>query len=202
MTLAEDLRQAALDYTRAGWPVFPIRADGKRPVPIHGFKNATTAEERVLTWWDGRAMYNIAVATGYPGPDVLDVDVREGNGWAAYWRLANHGLLTGAHRIVCTPSGGGHFYYAGTTQRCGAIKGAFLDMKRQGGYILLPPSVINGVPYQIMADRPQTGAVIDWDACKRLLEGPKRVWVGTPSPRLVASLPARVLEQGCGNRNS
>ena len=51
----------------------------------------------------------MAIATGAPGPDVLDVDVKpDGNGFAAFNRLKRAGLLTGAGALVRTPSGGLH----------------------------------------------------------------------------------------------
>ena len=53
--------------------------------------------------------------TGYPGADVLDVDVRpDGTGWPAFNALKRAGLLSGAFRLVRTPSGGAHLYFAGT----------------------------------------------------------------------------------------
>ena len=48
---------------------------------------------------------NVAIATGAPGPDVLDVDVKpDGSGFAAFNRLKQAGLLTGARALVRTPT--------------------------------------------------------------------------------------------------
>ncbi len=170
---AGELLAAALAYTAGGRAVFPCEVGGKRPVPVHGFQDAVTDADRIRAWWRGRP-HNIGMPTGYPGADVLDVDVRpDGSGWPAFNQLKRAGLLAGAFRLVRTPSGGGHLYFAGTLQGCGRIKAQFLDLKSTGGYVLVPPSRVGGRPYEVIDDRPPTGAVLDWDACKRLLCPPR-----------------------------
>jgi len=202
----EERLSAAISIARGGWPVFPTEIGGKRPAVPRGFKSATTDLRIVADWWEGRyGGCNIAVPTGTPGPDVLDVDVRpDGSGWAAFNRLKAAGLLAGAHRMVRTPSGGLHLYFAGTGQRCGSLKSEHLDFKAWGGYALVPPSQVDGRPYEIVDDRPRTGAVLDWEACKRLLRPPspvRKVWVGQHGRR-VDHLPEWMAQQPAGNRNS
>ena len=114
------LLAAALAYAAAGWPVFPCRPDTKIPATKHGCKDATTSPPTIHAWWQ-RAAYNVAIATGAPGPDVLDVDVHAtGSGWAGHERLKSAGMITGALRMVRTRSGGLHVYFAGTAQRNGS----------------------------------------------------------------------------------
>ena len=123
------LLAAALAYAAAGWPVFPCRPDAKIPATRHGCKDATTSPPTIRAWWQ-RAAYNVAIATGAPGPDVLDVDVHAtGSGWTGYERLKSAGMITGALRMVRTRSGGLHVYFAGTTQRNGSLPGAHLDFR-------------------------------------------------------------------------
>lgn len=75
-----ELLAAALRYASAGWPVFPCTPDGtaapdhKAPLTAHGFKDATTDPARIRAWWHRWPDANVAIATGEPGPDVLDVD--------------------------------------------------------------------------------------------------------------------------------
>ena len=74
---------AALAYARTGWPVHPCKPDSKEPDTAHGFKDATTDEERIRGCGPLYPDRNPAVPTGAPGPDVLDVDVKadgEGSG--------------------------------------------------------------------------------------------------------------------------
>jgi antirestriction protein ArdC len=109
-------------YAAHGWPVFPCRPGGKEPATRHGFLDATTDPDLVAWWWKRQPDANVAVATGQPGPDVLDVDQHgeAGSGFAALNRLKRAGLVEGASAIVSTPSGGLHLYFAGSAGRTGA----------------------------------------------------------------------------------
>lgn len=159
----------------------------------HGCHDATTDPARITAWWRRWPTANIAIATGHPGPDVLDVDVKpDGTGFPALGRLKLAGLLTGATRLVRTRSGGCHVYFTGTAGECHALPRHHLDFKAAGGYILAPPSVVHGQPYTLVDHRPGT-AVLDWAAVSRLLDPPQQAprrtvaprWHGTELPPLV-----------------
>ena len=83
------LRQA-LAYARRGWPVFPCLPGQKIPATTHGYKDATTDEQQITEWFGHGQRWNLAIATGTPGPDVLDIDQhgQAGNGYPAFARLA------------------------------------------------------------------------------------------------------------------
>jgi Bifunctional DNA primase/polymerase, N-terminal len=146
----EALREAALRYAAAGWPVFPCWPGRKEPHGIlvpHGLKNATTDPAGIRRWWTACPDANVAIATGEPGPDVLDVDMKPGgSGFAAFGQLRCAGLLSGACAIVRTPSGGMHVYYQGTGQGNGRLPRHFLDFRSHGGYVVAPPSTLGGGP--------------------------------------------------------
>jgi hypothetical protein len=168
---------SALWHAAHGWRVGPCEIGGKRPVVPRGFKGFSNDRLTILSWFEGSyAGHNVAVATGAPGPDVCDVDVRaDGNGWVAFDRLKQAGLLAGAHRLVGTPSGGLHIYFVGTGQRCGSLKDLHIDFKSQGGCILVPPSQVGDRRYEILDDRPPTGATVDWSAAVCLLRPPRPI---------------------------
>jgi hypothetical protein len=175
----DELLQAALAYAAAGWPVFPCHIGRKVPVTVHGFESATTDPKRIAAWWRGQP-FNVAIATGAPGPDVLDVDVKpDGNGSAAFNRLKRAGLLTGAQAMVRTRSGGLHVLFAGTGQPCGRLPGHHLDFKARGGYIVAPPSFVDadengpGGAYELLDRRDATGT-LDWAAVRQLLDPPRQ----------------------------
>ena len=79
----------------AQWRVFPAEPGGKRPATVHDFLDGTTDHKAIERWWREDPRYNLAVATGAPGPDVLDVDNHgeKGNGFGAFNRLKQAGLV-------------------------------------------------------------------------------------------------------------
>ena len=158
-------------------------------------------------WWRRWPAANVAIATGAPGPDVLDVDVAtEGSGWAGFNRLKRAGLLTGAHALVRTPRGGLHAYYRGTGQPSGSLTRArhFIDLKASGGYVLAPPSDVHGRPYELLDHRAADGH-LDWQAVRQLLDPPQRPRPGLPrngGGRDIGRLAEWVAAQPEGNRNA
>jgi hypothetical protein len=167
---ANPMLAAAHRYAQANWPVFPCIPGEKIPATRHGFLDATTDPDKITWWWSRHPERNVAIATGSPGPDVLDVDVREdGSGFAAFNRLRREGLLDGASAYVRTPSGGLHAYFAGSEQGNGRLPRHHLDFRAHGGYIIAPPSHIRGRPYELLKHQEGT-AGLDWAAVTRLLD--------------------------------
>ncbi|MFC7326283.1 bifunctional DNA primase/polymerase [Marinactinospora rubrisoli] len=204
---ASSLLGAALAYAARGWPVLPCEPGGKAPagalVP-HGLKQATTDPKRIREWWRRYPAANVAIATGAPAVDVVDVDNKpDGDGFAAFARLARAGVMVRTLALVRTPSGGFHAYRTGTDQRCGRLAAHFIDFKASGGYVLAPPSTVGGRPYVLVEERAE-GTPLDWQQVKRILEPPRRLHV--PARRLsrtgTAGLAAWVGAQSEGNRNS
>ena len=101
------LRQA-LTFAARGWPVLPCQPGQKTPAARHGVHDATTDPGQITAWFGRHPDWNLAIATGAPGPDVVDVDQHgdAGSGFAAFRQLKAAGLLDGARAYVRTPSGG------------------------------------------------------------------------------------------------
>ena len=68
-----------------------------------------------------------------------------------------------------TPSGGLHAYFTGTAQRSGHLPAHHLDFRSAGGYVLAPPSQVDGRPYQLLRATGGHGH-LDWAAVTRLLQ--------------------------------
>jgi Bifunctional DNA primase/polymerase, N-terminal len=161
---------AALRYAQADWPVFPCIPGEKAPATEHGFLDATTDPDKITWWWSHHPGRNVAIATGTPGPDVLDVDVhKQGSGFAAFNRLHRQGLLDGASAYIRTPSGGLHAYFTGSQQGNGRLPRHHLDLRSNGGYVVAPPSHVNGTPYELIKRADGHGG-LDWASVTRLLE--------------------------------
>ncbi len=162
---------AALAYARRGWPVFPCKPGLKEPDTRHGFKDATTDPLIIAAWWRARPGRNVAIATGAPGPDVLDVDIRpHGDGYASYDRLKQDDLLPQPLAVIATPSGGLHVYFTGTLQPGARLPSCHLDFKAAGGYVVAPPSRVGGRPY-VVVNRSLSGigGQLDWFAVSTAL---------------------------------
>jgi hypothetical protein len=204
---SDPLRQA-LAFAAAGWPVLPCLPGQKIPATAHGYRDATTDEQQITTWFGRHPDWNLAIATGAPGPDVLDVDQHgpAGNGYGALGQLRDAGLLDGAAVYVRTPSGGLHAYFTGTRQHCGHLPGHHLDFRSAGGYILAPPSQISDQPYQLIS-QPGGQARLDWAAVTSLLQPQHQPAVPQPRPAHAAGqdigpLARWVAAQAEGNRNA
>jgi hypothetical protein len=199
------LRQA-LAYTQRGWPVFPCLPGEKIPATRHGYRDATTSQQQITDWFGRGFRWNLAIATGHPGPDVLDVDQHgpAGNGFAALTRLHDAGLLDQASSWVRTPSGGLHAYFRGSDQRNGHLPAHHMDFRSHGGYVLAPPSQVDGKPYQVIRMVAADGG-LDWATVTGLLEPRRQIQQPQPRPassRDLTHLAQWVASQPQGNRNA
>lgn len=146
------MKNAALQYAAKGKPVFPCVPGTKRPLTRHGFKEATTDKGTIDSLWSKSPNANLAVPTGsVSGLVVLDVDIRKGiDGKKSLEELvaAHEPLPTTV--VVKTPQGGLHYHFIhpGGRVPCSTGKlGPGLDVRGDGGYVLLPPSKINEGAY-------------------------------------------------------
>ena len=139
MTMGDE----AAVFAAAGIPVFPCVPGAKRPLTEHGFEDATTDLGQVKAWWSKWPAANLAMPTGAPLWDVQDIDMKNGeSGYPALRRLKQAGLLDGWAHAVQTPSGGLHLYFAGTDEGNHALNRHKIDYRGAGGYVLLPPSIV------------------------------------------------------------
>lgn len=207
----DDTRLAViLAYTALGWPVFPCIPGGKEPLgrlAPNGCHSATTDHTSIIDWWTHAPDANVGIATGAPGPDVIDVDCKHGApGPASMRRLQRAGLLAGAALLVGTPSGGWHLYYAGTNQHNAALKRHGVDFRSAGGYVVAPPSTViddeHGGVYRLH-DARVPEATIDFGRIRRFLDPPVTSQRGAQPPGGdVAALADWVARQPHGNRNN
>jgi hypothetical protein len=136
-----ELIEAAVAYVGRGLPVFPCR--GKVPLTEHGFQDASTDTDAVLTWWTRWPEAAIGIPTGtVSGLVVLDVDVQHGGAGTFAELERKRGKLPDAPEVL-TGGGGKHIYFAhpGREIRNSAGKlGPGLDVRGDHGYVIAPPS--------------------------------------------------------------
>lgn len=151
--------QAALQYASLGMPVHPVHSvidhtctcgkascdkPGKHPWSLRGWKDATLDESRIRTWWESQPTANIGVATGPARLVVIDVDPRNGGEESLKRLVEQLGEDVFATAKAITGGGGLHFFFNDEGQdplHGGTGKlGPGIDIKAQGGYIVVAPS--------------------------------------------------------------
>ncbi len=140
------LRELALRYANLGYPVFPCAPGGKVPATTHGFLDATTDAAQIEAWWTKHPDANVAMPTA--GLLVIDVDGAE-NPWPGDSVKARD-LSCGP--VSLTPRGGRHHIFRQPAGKAwGNTAGRLapkVDTRANGGYIVVPPSVVDGKQYR------------------------------------------------------
>ena len=163
-----DLLAAALAYAARGWAVFPLAPGLKRPAVADWERWATCDPDRLTAYWSSRPAAGVGIACGPSGLVVLDLDVPKTSpaGPPASTRTGAHRFLDLCERagqpvpLTCvarTGRGGWHLYFthpAGAELRNTAGRlGPLIDTRAHGGYVVAPPTVVEGRPYRVHRDR-------------------------------------------------
>lgn len=176
---------AARQLAERGWAVFPCgREDGKKP--LCKWRDESTANPAEDLFDNGA---NIGIDCGKSGLVVLDLDRKDGRDGLADWeslktehRFEDEGAL-----VTETPTGGRHMIFSDPTE--GMIGNSDrrlpdgIDVRGNGGYIVVPPSVTPKGSYRWIRDNgdpsPLPAALV-----RLLLSKPKpQPQLATPSPR-------------------
>lgn len=146
--------ETALLYAKLGWAPFPISPNSKIPLKeSSGYKDAQIDEPNIIRLFSKSSDCNIAIATGEKSKlIVIDVDNKNGiNGNESLEKLQQENKRL--PQTVCqrTPNGGHHLFFSlppGLTIPCSASAiGPGLDIRGEGGYIVVAPSSIAGRRY-------------------------------------------------------
>jgi hypothetical protein len=154
----------ALMLARKGFKVFPLIPNSKLPLIDDYPHRATTDEEQIRHWWvdpvlDLEQPYNIGISTN----DLLVVDVDNKppkNGTDEIRKLETLGFELSITYTQKTPSGGFHYVYNAPTRIKNSVSvlGAGIDTRGMGGYIVGAGSLIEGVVYETLIDKPVVDA--------------------------------------------
>lgn len=149
--LPKTLGQQAEEYAKTGWSIFPLRPRDKTPLTAHGLKDATTNIDTVRRWWAQAPQANIGLNCGKSGLVVIDLDKRGENDGMAEWASLTRGLDIKTS-VSLTGGGGQHLLFKSPDglqikNSAGRLAPA-IDVRGEGGYIVLPPSIHpSGKPY-------------------------------------------------------
>jgi hypothetical protein len=143
-----NLATAALAYAARGWHVFPCDPQTKQPLTTHGFYDATTDAAQIEAWWQQWPCALIGIRTGpESGLFVLDVDICTDKGIDGSIAIAalerQYGALPDTLTST-TPRGGFHLFFEwhpGIRNNADSKLGAHLDVRGEGGYVIVPPSM-------------------------------------------------------------
>ena len=144
------MKEHALRYVQQwGWPVFPVTPGAKTPLTAHGFHDASTDPEQIEAWWTQWPDANIGVPTG-AGTKVfvVDCDIKNDKpGRESFKEL--HLPKTLSSR---TPTGGWHafFWHPGKEIRNRTNLRPGIDIRGDGGYVVVPPSKVFPFPPILM----------------------------------------------------
>jgi hypothetical protein len=204
-----DTQDAAVRYARHGWPVFPARPGAKEPLTVpgvleHGVHDAETDPRMVTRFWARHPDANVAIATGAPGPTVLDVDIAHGKpGHKSLNEAIRAGLVPSPMAAIRTPSGGSHLYYEGDAQGNASMPRSGLDLRGKGGYVVAPPSAVGGRPYVVVSHSAEPARIDFGKIRSRLEPQPERpAWRPREGQKGVGHLAAYVAALQEGNRDN
>ena len=184
----------ALILAKNGVLIFPCNYQ-KAPMTPNGFKDATKDEATIKTWWTKWPFANIGMPTGkVNGIIVLDVDMdmkRGIDGEASLKALlAKQGGPLPVTRTVRTPRGGRHIHLdpLDTPIKNSTSKiGPGLDIKGDGGYVLMPPSQNGDGKLYVLESNEGVADVPEW-LIKLIVEPVHKT---PPPPRIYDDTPAR-----------
>jgi putative DNA primase/helicase len=131
------LPEAARAYAAARVPIFPCKPAGKEPAAYNGFYDATTDLAMIARWWRQNPEYNIGCPPASCGLTVVDCDSYKPD-------YVEPGDLPPTFVTGCR---GDHHWFAGTTH--GGKWPGCVDIKSEGGYVLLPPSLFAAGSYVV-----------------------------------------------------
>lgn len=146
---------------KENWHVFPLQPNSKLPYKgitdeknRGGFYAATDSSSKIMYWKKNFPDCNWGLRTGSISQCfVVDIDVKNGaKGDKSFWYLIEKYGETPVTLTVDTPSGGKHYYFRMTKHVptvIGAGKFGGIDIKSDNGYVLIPPSTVDGKEYQV-----------------------------------------------------
>src|SRR5215831_7844360 len=155
----ESLLDAGLRAAKRGWKILPC--DGKKkPLTLHGFKDATTDETIIRAWakkWPG-ALWGRALEANVL---VIDLDMKHGNnGIREFEKRSCKPEEFDAPRVA-TATGGLHLYCDATGRDFKNTVGKIaigVDTRTDGGYVIIPSGKQSGYRWLTDPDTPKPPA--------------------------------------------
>jgi hypothetical protein len=141
------LRDAAIQYAKMGWHIFPLGFKSKMPAISkadggNGLNDATNDIARIERYWNNHPSCNIGVNVGASNLYVVDVDGERGES-SLEDLLKEHGPFPDT--LIAITGKGFHYFFKmpeglslGNTA---SSLGPGIDTRGVGGYVVAPPSL-------------------------------------------------------------
>ena len=135
------------------WYVFPIQRHGKKPL-LPWREKSSNLSKQLDRWAKEFSDCNWGLDCGKSNLLVLDVDCKNGSdGKESLLRLELEAVKLVHTFTVATPNGGLHYYYRGKRGSRNAFRPG-LDVKSDGGYVVLHGSKLDSGEYRIVDNAP------------------------------------------------
>ncbi len=216
-----DMLQAALQYAKRGWGVFPVYGvdesgncacgnidcehQGKHPSIKNGHKDATDDINIIKPYWEKHPDSNIGIATGKDSFVVLDIDGKEGRKSLAALEK-QYGKLPITVTVI-TGNGKHYWFKSSVVVKNSTSKvGEKVDVRGNGGYIIAPPSNhYSGQTYRFQDGRGlgdvDIADVPEWLLDLMLVDKMNKIGLNTENPK---NLPVKLTNSSViplGQRN-
>lgn len=148
------LAEAAHDYVERGLAIIPLGVGKKEPVTKSGLNDWTDNPGQIDAWWGqgeyagkhGNPRHNVGMACGQVSGGIIAIDLdchsAEANGvdYLRDWEV-EHGKLPETWTQITGSGGKQLFYRVGQDIRNSANGEIGVDIRGNGGYVVLPPSL-------------------------------------------------------------
>lgn len=146
--MTKTIGEIAAGYIKdLGFAIIALSPKSKAPATVNGLNDWSDDHEGVREWLDEHPNHNIAVACGEPSYHlvVIDIDKDDDKGYDGFETLRawekEHGELPETVTAI-TGRGGLHYYYrADGAVRTSVNEELHIDIRADGSYAMLPPSV-------------------------------------------------------------
>lgn len=143
-------------YIKNDLKIFPVMENDKKPLIDMWQKDCSNNFLQILYWLENARGCNIGLPANENNLFIIDIDMHGVDGIGNFTRLLNDLDVDILDTLAqTTPSGGLHFIFQSDEELKNVTNSAncFKDYQgidiRTKGYVLVEPSVINGVPYKL-----------------------------------------------------
>ena len=136
--------EMAKKYIELGRSIIPLKADDKKPIGSWTkYQTERMSPDEAFNYFTKNPDANMGMVTGeISGISVIDIDGKEG-----FDALNDAKIRLPDTTIVKTPRGWHYYYKYNPELKQGANRLEKVDIRNDGGYVVVPPSEVGGVPY-------------------------------------------------------